>query len=195
MKTGPYLLLAAVVLSSACGKQAHMEAARLAKALTEKQADFANANTIEKDFVTNARAWCGGIVAGGAGRGVELEQNASVATQLAKSLAAASASLGQVRQAVSDQEPKEEYPQGVRNTLITQLTRRQRELQNMRTLLEQAAEQFSEYRNSKAYAGDTYPGGIAKLDALLKAYKEPEDVVGTALADLKSKYSLRPGEF
>jgi hypothetical protein len=30
------------------------------------------------------------------------------------------------------------------------------------------------------------------LDALLKAYKAPEDIVGAALAGLKAKYKLTP---
>ena len=177
-----------------CGKEEKAEAVRLAKVLTEKQADFAKANTIEQDFVASARAWCGGIIANGAGRGVELDQNSTVSAELAKSTVAVSTQLSQVRQAVYDQSLKKEYPQSVRTTLITQLTKRQRQLQEMRALLEQSAPQFLEYKNSSAYKGDTYPGGIGKLDALLKAYKEPENTVGEALDALKSKYSLGAGD-
>jgi len=64
----------------------------------------------------------------------------------------------------------------------------------MRALLEQSATQFLEYRSNKAYVGDTYPEGIAKLDALLRTYKAPEDAVGTALAALKAKYGLSESE-
>src|ERR1035437_1703282 len=149
------LLIAAVACITGCGKQERIEAVQLAKALTAKKADYASSNTIERDFVSSARAWCAGITTNGAGRGVELDQNASVATQIAKSAVAVSAQLGQVRQAVDDVPLKGEFPRDVRNTLIDQLTKRQRLLQDMRALLEQAAPQFLEYGKSKAYAGDT----------------------------------------
>jgi len=194
LNSGHCLLLAAVALLTGCGKQERTEAVQLAKVLAEKKANFASANTIEKDFVSNARAWCGGITANGAGRGAELDQNATVATELAKSAVAVSMQLSQVRQAVDSQPLKEEYPRDVRNVLITQLTRRQRLLQDMRALLEQSATQFLEYRSNKAYMGDTYPEGIGKLDALLHTYKAPEDAVGTALAALKAKYGLSDSE-
>ena len=64
----------------------------------------------------------------------------------------------------------------------------------MRALLEQAAPQFLEYQHNKTYAGDTYPDGIGKLDAMLRTYKEPEDAIGTALAALKAKYGLSDSE-
>ena len=187
---GKCLLVAAAVLIAGCGKQERIEAVQLAKLLTEKKADFAAAGAIEKDVVSSARAWCGGITANGAGRGVELNQNATVAAELAKSAVAASAELSKVRQAVDGQLLSEEYPRSVRNALITQLTNRQRQLQNMRVLLQQSATQFLEYRESKAYAGDSYPDGIGKLDSLLQTYRAPEDAVGTALAALNAKYSL-----
>ncbi len=191
---GNCLILAAAALITGCGKQARTEAVQLAKVLSEKKANFANANAIEKDFVNSARAWCGGITTNGAGRGAELNQNATVAAELAKSAVAVSAELGQLRQAVNGPALQEEYPRSVRNDLITQLTERQRMLQNMRALLEASATQFLEYRESKAYAGDTYPDGIGKLDALLQVYKAQGDVVGSALAALKSKYSLNDSE-
>ena len=191
---GNCLLLGAVALITGCGRQARTEAVQLAKVLTEKKANFAAANAIEKDFVSSARVWCGGITANGAGRGVELDQNATVAVELAKSAVATNTELSQVRQAVEGQPLKEEYPRSVRNALLTQLTKRQRLLQNIRALLEQSATQFLEYRHSKTYVGDTYPDGIGKLDSLLQAYRAPEDAVGTALAALNAKYSLSDSE-
>ncbi len=187
------LLLAAACFSG-CGKEERIEAVRLTKVLTEKQSDFSKANSIENDFLANARAWCGGITAGGSGRGVQLEQNAVVATELAKSVVAASAELGHIRQAVSDQSLTKEYLQAVRGTLITQLTKRQRMLQELRTLLEQSAPQFRQYGKDKAYAGDAYPGEIARLGAFLAAYKGPDDAVGTALSALKEKYQFKSSE-
>ena len=86
-------MLAAAALITGCGKQERTEAVQLAKLLTEKKANFAAANAIEKDFVSSDRAWCGGITANGAGRGVELDQNATVAAELAKSAVAASSEL------------------------------------------------------------------------------------------------------
>ncbi|HXB74321.1 MAG TPA: hypothetical protein VNY05_39155 [Candidatus Acidoferrales bacterium] len=187
-------LLAAALCMTGCGKQERTEAVQLAKALTGKKANFADANAIEKDFISSARAWCSGITANGAGRGAELDQNAAVAAGLAKSALAISAQLSQVREAIDSQPLKEEYPRTVRNELTTQLTKRQRLLQDMRALLEQAAPQFLEYKQSKTYAGDTYPDGVGKVDALLGAYKPPEDALGTALAALQSKYSFSASE-
>ena len=190
VKSRHCLLLAAVAFITGCGKQERTEAVQFAKALTEQKANFASANTIEKDFVGSARAWCGGIMANGAGRGVELDQNAAVAVELAKSAVSISSQLSQVRQAIDGQPLKEEYPRNVRNVLTTQLTKRQRLLQDMRALLEQSAPQFLEYRRSKAYVGDAFPDGVGKLDVLLRAYKVPEDALGTALAALQAKYGL-----
>ena len=188
------ILLAAVSFITGCDKQERTEAVQFAQALNGKKADFALANTIERDFVSSARAWCGGITANGAGRGVELDQNAAVATELAKSAVAISSQLSQVRQAIDGQSLKEEYPRSVRNVLTTQLTKRQRLLQDMRALLEQSAPQFLEYKHSKAYVGDTYPDGVGELDALLRTYKAPEDALGAALAALQSKYGLSGNE-
>jgi len=192
--SGFCLLMAAAACLAGCGKQERNEAVQLAKALTAKKADYASSNAIEKDFVSSARAWCAGITTNGAGRGAELDQNASVATQIAQSAVAVSAQLGQVRQAVDDQPLKAEYPRDVRNALITQLTQRQRLLQDMRALLEQAAPQFLEYKKVKTYAGDTYPDGIGKLNTMLGTYQEPEDAIATALGALKAKYGLSDSE-
>jgi hypothetical protein len=189
-----YLLPAAVACVTGCGKQERNEAVQLAKALNAKKADYASSNTIEKDFVNSARAWCAGITTNGAGRGAELDQNSAVATEIARSAVAVSTQLSQVRQVVDDLALKEEFPKDVRNTLITQLTKRQRTLQDMRAQLEQAAPQFLEYRKMKSYAGDTYPDGIGKLNSLLGMYKEPEDSVAAALAALKTKYGLSESE-
>jgi hypothetical protein len=187
------VLLSAVFLFG-CGKAERAEAVKLTRVLTEKQANFTKANAMENDLVASARAWSAGIVANGAGRGAELQQNATVATELAKSAVAASAELGQVRQAVYDMSLEEDYPQSIRVNLITELTKRQRDLQDMRALLEQSAPQFLDYRNSKTYAGDQYPGGIGKLNTMLGVYSAPDDAVGTAIADLKAKYELTGNE-
>jgi hypothetical protein len=194
VKAGQCVLLAAATLVIGCGKQERLEAVRLTKVLTGKQADFAKANTTENDLITSARAWCDGITANGAGRGAELDQNAAVAMELAKYAVAASTQLSQVRQAVDEQSLHEEYPKSVRNALITQLTARQRRLQDLRTLLELAAPQFVQYRHNTAYAGDTYPGEIGKLGGIVAAYRAPDDAVGSAIAGLKAKYKVRGDE-
>jgi len=189
------LLLAAVALITGCGKQERIEAVQLAKTLKEKKPNFDSANTLEKDLVSSARAWCGGITANGAGRAAELDQNSAVAAQLAKSAVAASAQLSQVRLAIDGPSLNEEYPRNVRNEVTTLLTKRQRQLQDMRAWLEQSAPQFLEYKQSKTYAGDTYPDGIGKLDAMLRGYNAPEDAIGPALAALQTKYGLKDSEF
>src|SRR6266568_3072383 len=139
------------VLFAGCGKEEHNEAVRLTKALTEKQANFASANALEKSFVTSARDWADGIAANGSGKGGALDQNAAVAAQLAKNAVAIGAELSQVRQAVEDLPLQAEFTKGVRSTLITQLTKRQRYLQDMRALLEQAGPEFLTYKVNKNY--------------------------------------------
>src|ERR1035438_3722325 len=94
------LSMAAVVCIAGCGKAERIEAVQLAKALAAKKADYASANATEKDFVASARAWCGGITTNGAGRGAELDQNATVAAEIAKSAVAVSTQLSQVRHGV-----------------------------------------------------------------------------------------------
>ncbi len=182
-------LVAAVALGSGCGKDERDEAARLTKVLTEKQANFASANALEKTFIGSARAWCGGITANGGGKGAVLDENAAVAAELAKNSVAVGAELSQVRQAVDDLSLKEEFTQGVRATLATQLTKRQRYLQDMRALLDQAGPEFLTYHQSKTYKGDLFPGGLGKLESMLDSYAIPNDDVGAALGALKSKYN------
>jgi len=177
-----------------CGKQVRMEAVQFAKALRGTGANFASANTTEKDLVANARAWCGGITANGGGRGAELDQNAAVAAELAKYTESVSSHLSQVRQAIDGQTLKEEYPREVRDDLTTELTKRQRRLQDMRALLEQSATEFQQLRHSASYAGDTYPDGVGKLEVLLRGYSAPEDAVASAVAALKEKYGLHDSE-
>jgi len=183
-----------IALAAGCGKEERTEAVRFSKALTEKQVNFVNANVLEKSFVASARAWCGGITANGAGKGEALDQNAAVAAELAKNAVAIGAELSQVRQAVDDQLLKSEYSQNVRAALVTQLTKRQRYLQEMRALLEQAGPEFLTYRQNKTYAGDLFPGGLGKLEALFDRYAIPNDDVAVALTALKTKYNFTPGE-
>lgn len=184
------LLLASAAFLGGCGKEERSEAARFAKVLADETATFASANSTERDFVNNARAWCGGITTNGAGRGVELDQNAAVAAELGKSVVAISSQLSVVRQAINRPSLTRQYPRDVRAELTDQLTKRQRMLQELRVLFEQAAPQFLEYKQNKAYVGDTYPDGVAKLDALLRTYSPPNDAVGAALTALQTKYRL-----
>lgn len=186
------VILAAAVILTGCGKEERAEADRLAKLLVETKAGYAKANAIEKEFVGNARAWCGGLAEKGAGRGAELEQNTIVAAELAKSVAAIGGQLGEMRVAVSAPALQKEFTRGVRSELIAQLTARQRALQDLRALLDESAKQLAAYKSNKAYAGDAYPGEIAKLSSILQAYKAPPDVVETALASLREKYNIQP---
>ena len=188
------LFLAAVACITGCGKQERIEAVQFAKVLTEQKANFTSASTIEKEFVSNSRVWCADITANGAGRGATLDQNAAVAAELAKTAVAISSQLSQLRHAIDGQPLKEEYPRQVRDELTTQMTKRQRLLQDMRALLEQTAPQFLDYKHTKGYVGDTYPDGIDKLNALLGDYKPPDDALGAALAALQAKYHLSDSE-
>jgi hypothetical protein len=188
------LFLAAVACISGCGKQERIEAVQFARVLTQQKPNFTSAGTIERDLVSNARVWCGDITANGPGRGATLDQDAAVAAELAKSAVSISSQLSQLRHAIDGQPLKEEYPRQVRDELTTQLTRRQRLLQDVRALLEQSAPQFLDYKRMKSYVGDTYPDGIDKLNALLGAYRPPDDALGAALAALQAKYRLSDSE-
>jgi hypothetical protein len=156
-------LLAAVALFSGCGKEERMEAVRFSKTLQQKSADFASANAMEKDFV---------------------------AKDLVKSAQFISTQVGAVRQAVYDTPIKQEYAQSIRVDLITQLTKRQRFLQEARALLDDAGPGFLELGLGPGYKGDSYPDSIPKLNVLLEGATSPADVVGAALQSLKTKYDI-----
>jgi hypothetical protein len=187
-------LLAALALFSGCGKEERIEAVRFSKTLQQKSADFAKANAMEQDFLASARSWCDSIIANGAGRGDQLNQNAAVAKDMAKSAAFISTQVGLVRQAVYDEPIKQEYAQSIRLNLITQLTKRQRSLQEARTLLDESAPSFLDLRLNRDYKGDSYPDSITKLNAVLTAYKSPEDVVAEAIKSLKTKYDIQDAD-
>lgn len=187
-------VVAVLALTAGCGKQEKLEATAFAKALAGVKSNMAAADAIEKEIVANARAWCGGITGSGAGKGVQLDQNAAVADSLAQSARDASAQISKVRQVIDESKLSDEYPRSVRSTLANRLTARQRLLQDIRALLDDSAAQFRAYRQNKSFAGDTYPEGISKLDGLLSGYKPPDDALGAALAALKSKYNLADSE-
>jgi hypothetical protein len=149
---------------------------------------------MEKDFLASARSWCNSIMADGAGRGDQLNQNAAVARDLAKSAAYISTQVGVVRQAIYDEPIKQEYAQSIRVNLITQLTKRQRTLQEARALLDDSAPGFLDLRQNRDYKGDAYPGGIPKLNVMLEGYPSPADVVGEAIKSLKTKYDVQDAD-
>lgn len=194
MKLSYVFLAAAVMFSAGCGKQERMEAVRLDKLLTEKKAGFTASNAQEKDFVSGVRAWSTSISTDGGGTGARLDQNTAIAQDLAKSAAAVSAQVGVVRQAVYDQPAQKEFVQGVRNTLIGELTRRQRMLQDIRSALQETATAFDGFRQSRDYKGDTYPGGIDKLNRILGSYREPGDAVTDAMTALTEKYNIKDAD-
>jgi hypothetical protein len=187
-------LLAAVLVWTGCGKEERREGTSLYKVLSRKQADLAAINALEKDLVGSTRAWYEGIINNGAGLGKGLEENAASAKSLSQSAALVSAQLGQLRQAIYDQPLKQEYPQGVRDTVINQLMKRQRTLQEVRAALDACAASFVEFEQSRAYKGDTYPAGIDKLNSLLSGYTGAEDAVGKATEDLKVKYTINDAD-
>jgi hypothetical protein len=187
-------LLAAVVFMAACGKEERREAVSLCKTLRLEQVDLAAVNALEKDLLGSTRAWCNGIINNGAGKGKELEENAASAKSLAQSASTVATQLSQVRQAIYDLPLKQEYPQGVRSTLINQIMKRQKMLQEVRIALDASAAGFLEFSRSRAYNGDTYPAGIDKLNSLVSGYSGEEDAVGNAIRDLTVKYTLQDGK-
>ncbi len=193
MRLIPVVLALAAILGG-CGGKERAEGLQIAKALKQHQADFASANQLENELINGARSWCASIIANGAGRGVQLEQNAAVAEGLAKSAVEVSNRLSGLRTAIADLAVEQEYGMGVRGDIITALTQRQRQLQELRALLQQIAPQFLEYKTQKNFAGDSYPGEIQKLDALLRACSAPKDLVGDTLKALSEKYSFTAEE-
>lgn len=187
------LALAALVLCG-CGREARREALGLGRTLTQERAAFASATTQEKDLVAATRAWAEGIASGGAGTGDRLAQNATVAADLAKSVESVSGQVGQMRKAIYDLAIQQEFPQSIRAALITQITKRQRMLQDIRGALAEAAAQFQELRQSRGYKGDSYPNSIDKLTQILQAYKPPADIIGDALSALRDKYGLKEAD-
>ena len=167
-----------------------MEAVRFSKVLAAESADFAKANAIESEFVEGTRGWCGGLLQNGAGRGAALDSNAETAKQLANSAAVVSTQVGRVRQAVYDMPLTQEYTKQVRSNLIDELMKRQRALQEVRALLQRAAPVFIQFRDNREYAGDSYPGEIARLNEVLATYKGPPDVLAQAMTNLKGKYKI-----
>jgi hypothetical protein len=187
-------LAAAMLFVSGCGKEERREAVGFYKVLVEKRAAFAESNALEKGFVDSVRGWCAAITANGAGVAAQLDQNASVAQDLAKSSAAISAQVGQIRQAVYDRPIQKEFAKGVRSTLIGELTRRQRFLQELRAALQDSAAAFEGFRQSRGYKGDTYPAGIDKLTQLLQSYREPGDALAEAVTALTGKYNIKDSD-
>jgi len=187
-------LAAAIVLSSGCGKEERREAVGFYKVLLEKRAGFAESNGLEKDFIGSVRSWCESIAANGAGRGDQLNQNASVARDLAKSAETISAQIGLVRQAVYNQAIHQDYPQSVRDALIGQLTKRQRFLQEIRAALDDSAAGFEALGQSRNYKGDSYPPAIDKLTAVAQSYRAPSDSVAEAVTALAAKYSIKDAD-
>ena len=188
------IVLAVAAILGGCGGKERAEGLQIAKALKQHQADFASANQLENELIQSARSWCAAIIANGAGRGAQLEQNAAVAEGLAKSAVEVSNRLSGLRAAISGLAVEREYGMSVRGDIITALTQRQRQLQELRALLQQIAPQFLEYKTQKNFAGDSYPGEIQKLDAMLRAYGSPRDLVGDTLKSLTEKYSFTADE-
>ena len=187
-------ILAAALVWSGCGRAERKEAVTFCKVLTQKQADFAATNAMEKDVLGNTRMWCEGITVNGAGPGKDLGENADSAKSLAQSAGLVSTQLGQLRQSLYDQPLQKENLQTIRANLLSQIMKRQKMLQDVRTALDGAAANFLEFQQSRAYTGDTYPAGIDKLSSMLGGYTGPEDLLGKAIADLKATYKIQDAD-
>jgi hypothetical protein len=194
MKLRCCCLAAAIVLSSGCGKEERREAVSFYKVLVEKRAGFAESNGLEKDFIGSVRGWCESITANGSGRGDQLNQNASVARDLAKSAENVSAQIGLVREAAYNQAIHQEYPQSIRDALVGQLTKRQRFLQELRAALNDSATGFEALGQSRDYKGDSYPNAIGKLTTVVQSYRQPSDSVAEAVTALAARYSIKDAD-
>jgi ABC-type transporter Mla subunit MlaD len=183
-------LLACTTLFTGCGRETRREAGALCQVLERSQPGYTNTNGMELDLVVSTRSWTDTITTSGAGHGAEVAQNASVARELARSAELISTQLGQLRKALNDQPLQKEELQAIRATITAQVSRRQRFLQEIRAVLQDAAEQFEALAASRSYKGDTYPPGIDRLSQLLQGYHSPEDAVRLAVESLKSDYGI-----
>jgi hypothetical protein len=186
-----YGWLALATALCGCGGAAHHEAVTLGKVLVDGRPDFTVANATEQDLVTATRSWAELILANGAGQGPRLQQDAAVATDLAKSAALVSTQLGQLRKSVYDLPLQHDFVQGVRSILITEITKRQRMLQDLRTGLTDAAAAFTELSQTRGYKGDSYPAAVDKVNQMVQNYSATPDFVGEALGSLKAEYGIK----
>jgi ABC-type transporter Mla subunit MlaD len=95
-----------------------------------------------------------------------------------------------LRKAVYDQQLQKEELQTLRTAINGQISKRQKFLQELRTALQQTAEQFDALAQSRAYRGDTYPPGIDRVSQLVQSYHSPEDAVRQAVESLKSDFGI-----
>src|ERR1017187_9381453 len=95
-------ILAAALVWTGCGGAERKEAATFCRVLTQKQADFAATNALEKDLLGSTRSWSESIIAAGSGHGKDLQGNADSAKELAQSASLVSPQLGQLRASVYD---------------------------------------------------------------------------------------------
>jgi hypothetical protein len=183
-------LLATGLLFTGCGKQAHRDAVALGEILEKNQSGYNNSNGMERDLIAGTRAWTETIMTRGAGRGLELTQNARVAQQLAKSADLISAQLGEFRKSLYDQPLQQETLQTMRTAINAQITKRQKFLQEIRIVLVDTETQFRELTVRLTYRGDTYSVGIDRLAELVQPYHYPEDIVLHTLQSLRLDYGI-----
>ncbi|HWC97096.1 MAG TPA: hypothetical protein VG456_10110 [Candidatus Sulfopaludibacter sp.] len=183
-------LLASTPIFTGCGRETHREAVALCQTLEKNQPNYNTANGMERDLVASTRSWTETIMTAGGGHGAELTQNGGVARELAKSADLISTQLGELRKVVYDQQLQKEELQTVRTTINAQISKRQKFLQELRTALQQTAEQFDALAQSRAYKGDTYPPGIDRVSQIVQSYHTPEDAVRQAVESLKPDYGI-----
>ena len=193
MKPAACCIAAAVAVLCGCGA-GRQEALSLGKVLTENRQEFSGGSATENDLVAATRGWAEGIVANGAGQGAQLEQNVAAADDLAKSAGLVSLQLGQLRKAVYDLSLQKEFTQGLRSALITEITRRQRTLQDLRSALTDSAGQLRLMGQTRAYKGESYPAAIDRLAQMTQGYKPPKDTVGDMLTTLKNEFGIKDVE-
>lgn len=190
MRSTLIVWIAACIVLCGCGRQAHREAGALCQVLVKNQAAYGTANGMERDLVKSTRQWTETMMTGGAGKGLQIAENAGVAKELAHSADIISIQLGELRKTLYDQTVQTEELQAIRSTINTQISKRQKFLQEIRGVLDQTAVQFVALGETRAYKGDSYPAGIDRLVALLQSYHSPEDAVGQAVDSLKADYGV-----
>jgi hypothetical protein len=68
-------------------------------------------------------------------------------------------------------------------------SKRQRFLHELKTLLENSAPGFRQLAEQRSYQGDSFPGGLDKLNSMVVGYDVREGTLDEAITKLQEKYA------
>lgn len=185
LATMPLLLIVvSTLLLMACSSE-KAEAVRFGKVLKQQQSSLSNANSQERQLLTSLGRWAGQVAFLG-GSGESSNQQARQYSQQVKSL---QSQVAQIRQAVEAESLNQAFNQNLRSNIISSLTRREQFLGEVSSLCD----------NSTGF-GTTFgtqfqvPRAVGQIVTKLQSATPPEDNIGTALSELRTKYEITDAE-